>query len=66
MRNRHLFQQPVSKNAGTIHFKFGVRFGVSQTGAEYGLRLPENEEGGGIFVFIGSELFKNSISKLKM
>jgi hypothetical protein len=29
--------KPVPKNAGTKQFMFGGRFGVSQTGADYGL-----------------------------
>jgi hypothetical protein len=37
---------PSPKNSGTIHFMFGGRFGVFQTGVEYGLRSTME---GGIF-----------------
>jgi hypothetical protein len=37
--NCHLFRQTgPPKNAGTVHFMIGRRFGVSQTGADNGLR----------------------------
>jgi hypothetical protein len=37
--NRHLFLQTgLKKNVGTIHFTFGGRLGVSQTGADNRLR----------------------------
>jgi hypothetical protein len=72
--------KPVPKNAGNIHFVFQWRFGVSQTGADNGLRRffhqikvckrigRKEEECEDTMNFCMKQkrtLFKNSSSKLK-